>query len=110
MFPRRHLNAYRLLGRGGALEPGSPSQHRYWHVSKKPKHADPHVLQLFKELKALSVSNVYNPPGDGLCFWYAIANGLHSSLLTHDQKLRAALTAQRATIAHIRQALTKEKK
>ena len=92
----------RSFGRGGAMEPGKPSQHRYWRVQRPAAELDSHMRQQQRALKLIQATKVYNPPGDGLCFWYALAHSLWPHTVTHYDKLKQALTAQRRTIAYVR--------
>ena len=92
------LRAYR---RGGGMEPGKPSQHRFWVVRRRPGYLDSHMKKLLQELKTISVSKVYNPPGDGLCFWYAITNSLWPTSTTHYARMKNAIRAQRLTIEYV---------
>ena len=85
------------------MAPGVPSHHRYWNVQPNSQGLDAHVASLHKACRLLRATKVYNPPGDGLCFWYALANALWPQNSTHYAKMRQALIAQRRTIEYVQQ-------
>ena len=97
-------NALSEHRRGGAQEPGAPSQHRYWKMVHNP-NCDTHEAQIYKAAKLIQATKLYNPPGDGLCFWYALAQARWPHNNTHYSKLCQALDAQRRTIAYVLQRL-----
>ena len=88
--------------RGGGRLPGAPYQHRFWTDELPPTQIDTCQRKLHRAMQILRISHLYNPPGDGLCFWSALANGLQPGKDTHLDRTTAALNTQRAVIKHVK--------
>ena len=99
----RHTPSLRAFtSRGGGQQPGKPTHHRFWiYRNSGLSHAEDNMLCL--TASHLRIHRLYNPPGDGMCFWHSIVNGLQPGLRTHYDRMHAAVCTQRRVIQFVRE-------
>ena len=79
----------------------SPTQHRFWNIPTQKQLKTHHTL--VSTLQDIGITQVYNPPGDGLCYWYALCHGTQPQLDTHYSKMKRAIELQRQVIRYARE-------
>lgn len=88
--------------RGGGDAPGNPAHHRFWSDAQPTTPIDLYKTKIRKTMKLLGIKCLYNPPGDGMCFWSALTNGIQPGHTTHTKRLERALEAQRTVIRYLK--------
>ena len=82
-------------------------------TAHKADKLDSHMHQLYRAFRLIRARRIYNPPGDGLCFWYALANAKWPHHTTHYAKQRQAphsTTDHTIEYCHPKRLLTPNKK
>ena len=99
---RQTPSLHAFTSRGGGQQPGKPTHHRFWtHHNTGLSNTEDNVLCL--TASHLRIHILYNPPGDGMCFWHSIVNGLQPGIRTHYDRMHAAVCTQRRVIQFVRE-------
>ena len=88
--------------RGGGQAPGHPAQHNFWSNEQPQQAVSAYKSRILKIINILQITKLYNPPGDGLCFWSALTNGLTPGVQTHAARLLNAVRAVHKVIDYIK--------
>ena len=92
----------RQRGGGDPRETAFPNQHVFWHTHECV-HGDNYAQTLQLNISKVypRIQAVYNPPGDGICFWRAVSHALNPHLNTHYEKTRQAIMLKQAAIDYV---------